>query len=97
MKIKKKRGPRKNGKPWPNNIGKWAASLSAEEKEQHHQRAGPEKQEPKKADDGPWTWPIDLSRYDRSGSLTAIEQDRLPLCAEASANQYMSGFLTDCA
>jgi len=59
MKIKKKRGPRKNGKPWPNNIGKWAASLSAEEKEQHHQRAarglwGPEKQEPKKADDGPW-------------------------------------------
>jgi len=88
MKIKKKRGARKNGEPWPNNIGQWAASLSAEEKAQYHQRAarglwGPEKQEPKKADDGLWIWPVDLSRYDRNGSLTAIEEAWLFRSAEA--------------
>jgi hypothetical protein len=44
---------------------------------------GPNKQEPKKADDGPWIWPIDLDRYDRSSSLTAIEADVLTRHAEA--------------
>src|SRR5258708_32502875 len=87
MKIKKKRGARKNGKPWPNNTGPWVVSLSAEERAQYHRRAarglsGLEKQEAKKADDGAWVWPIDLSRYDRNGSLTAIEEDWLPRCAE---------------
>ena len=88
MKIKRKRGPRKNGKPWPNNIGPWLKKLPADKRAQLFQRAaraqwGPEKQEPKKADDGPWVWPIDLDRYDRSSALTAAEEDMLTRYAEA--------------
>ena len=80
--MKRKRGARKNGKPWPNNIGPWLEKLPAEKRAQHFQRAaraqwGPEKQEPKKADDGPWVWPIDLDRYDRSSALTPVEEDML--------------------
>jgi hypothetical protein len=41
MNMKRKRGARKNGNPWPN---KRAARA----------QWGPEKKEPKKADDGPW-------------------------------------------
>ena len=36
-----------------------------------------------KADDGPWTWPLDLGRYDRSSALTAVEEDELTRYAEA--------------
>jgi integrase len=79
---------RKDRQPWPNNVGAWIDSLSAEQRTQLVQRAaraqwGPEKVPPKKADDGPWTWPIDLDRYDRSSALTAIEEDMLLHYAEA--------------
>ena len=88
MNMKRKRGARKNGKPWPNNIGPWLEKLPAEKRAQLFQRAaraqwGPEKQEPKKADDGPWVWPIDLDRYDRSSGLTPVEEDMLTRYAEA--------------
>jgi integrase len=88
MKIKRKRGARKNGKPWPNNIGPWLEKLPAEKRAELFQRAaraqwGPEKQEPKKADDGPWIWPIDLDRYNRSSALTPVEEDMLTRYAEA--------------
>jgi hypothetical protein len=79
---------RKNGQAWPNNIGPWIEKLPAEQRTQLFRRAaraqwGPEKADPKKADDGPWVWPIDLNRYDRSSSLTAIEEDMLARYAEA--------------
>lgn len=88
MSTKRKRAPRKNGKPWPNNIGRWLEKLPTDKRAQLFQRAaraqwGPEKQEPKKADDGPWAWPIDLDRYDRSSALTAAEEDTLTRYAEA--------------
>lgn len=88
MSTKRKREPRKNGKPWPNNIGAWIASMSAEQRTQLVQRAaraqwGPEKVAPKKADDGPWIWPIDLDRYDRASALTAVEHDMLMRYEEA--------------
>jgi hypothetical protein len=88
MSTKRKRAPRKNGKPWPNNIGRWLEKLPTDKRAQLFQRAaraqwGPEKQEPKKADDGPWVWPIDLNRYDRSSALTAVEKDTLTRYAEA--------------
>jgi hypothetical protein len=88
MNTKRKRGPRKNGKSWPNNIGPWFERLPADKRAQLFQRAaraqwGPKKQEPKKADDGPWVWPIDLDRYDRSSALTPIEEDMLTRYAEA--------------
>ena len=35
MKIKKKRGASKNGKPWPNNIGPWLEKLPAHEQPTH--------------------------------------------------------------
>jgi hypothetical protein len=44
---------------------------------------GPEKILPKKADDGPWTWPINLERYDRSPQLTSVEKNMLTRYAEA--------------
>jgi integrase len=44
---------------------------------------GPKKISPKKADDGPWTWPINLKRYDRSPQLTSVETDMLTRYAEA--------------
>src|SRR5216684_6123849 len=59
----------------PNNIGPWYEALTAEQRAAHQERAtraqwGPKKELPKKADDGPWIWPLDLDRYDRSASLT---------------------------
>jgi hypothetical protein len=39
MKIKRKRGARKNGKPWPNNIGPWLEKLPAEKRAELFQRA----------------------------------------------------------
>jgi hypothetical protein len=88
MKIKKKRGPRKKRQAMAQQHRKVGSIIvcgreGAASSTRSPRLVGPEKQEPKRADDGPWIWPIDLSRYDRSGSLTAIEQDRLPLCAEA--------------
>jgi len=66
----------------PNNIGPWYEALTAEQRATHQERAtraqwGPRKKPPKKADDGPWIWPFDLDQYDRSPSLTAVEQDML--------------------
>jgi hypothetical protein len=79
---------RKNGQAWPNNIGPWIERLPTEQRAQLFQRAaqaqwGPKKTDPKKADDGPWVWPIDLDRYDRSSRLTAVETDILTRYAEA--------------
>jgi integrase len=36
-----------------------------------------------KANDGPWVWPIDVDRYDRSAALAAVETDMLTRYAEA--------------
>jgi integrase len=79
---------RRDGKPWGNNTEHWFQALSPEQRMLLFQGAaraqwGPEKQEPKKADDGPWTWPIDLDSYDRSSALTAAEEDMLKGYAEA--------------
>jgi hypothetical protein len=69
----------------PNNIGPWYEALEAEQRAAHQERAtraqwGPKKELPKKADDGPWIWPLDLERYDQSASLTAIEHKRHGYC-----------------
>jgi integrase len=79
---------RKDGQRWPNNIGRWIEKLPAEQRVQLVQRAaraqwGPKKEEPKKADDGPWRWPLNLDAYDRSGNLTDVEQDMLTRYEEA--------------
>jgi hypothetical protein len=79
---------RRDGKPWGNNTERWFQALNPEQRTLLFQRAaraqwGPEQQEPKKADDGPWVWPIDLDRYDRSSALTAAEEDMLTRYAEA--------------
>ena len=72
----------------PNNIGPWYEALTAEQRAAHQERAtraqwGPRKELPKKADDGPWVWPVNLTQYDRSASLTAVEQDMLARYKEA--------------
>ena len=72
----------------PNNIGLWYEALTAEQRAAHQERAtraqwGPRKELPKKADDGPWIWPFDLVQYDRSPSLTGVEQDMLARYKEA--------------
>jgi hypothetical protein len=74
--VNKKR-VRKDGKAWHNNIGPWYETLKAEQRTQLAEKCaraqwGPKKEKPKKADDGPWTWPLDLGRYDRSSALTAM-------------------------
>jgi integrase len=85
--VKQKR-VRKDGKPWHNNIGRWNKTLTAEEKKVLVQKCaraqwGPVKDVPKKADDGPWSWPIDVDRYDRSGELSLDEAEMLTRYAEA--------------
>jgi integrase len=85
--VKQKR-IRKNGQPWPNNIGRWASTLTAEQRTEHFKSGpraqwGPEKTSPKKADDGPWAWPLALDRYDRATPLTTDEEDMLTRYAEA--------------
>jgi integrase len=85
--VKQKR-VRRDGKPWHNNIGLWYETLTTAERKQLVQKCaraqwGPEKEKPKKADDGPWIWPLDLDRYDRSSTLTADEEDVLTRYAEA--------------
>ena len=82
---------RKNGQSWPNNIGPWLENLPVEKRAELFQRAaraqwGPEQQEPKKADDGPWVWPIDLDRYDRSLSLIHIYRSFTPHTQDSSGD-----------
>ena len=77
--MKKKR-VRKNGQPWPNNIGRWFGTLNPDQRAELFTKTtraqwGPKKQKPKKADDGPWAWPVDLDRYDRTSALTLAEED----------------------
>ena len=67
----------------PNNIGPWYEALTAEHRsalQQHATRAqwGPRREPPKKANDGPWIWPLDLHHYDRSALLTAVEPKAVP-------------------
>ena len=82
--MKERSGKKKR----PNNIGRWYQSLTPEQRSAAHQNAaraqwGPKKEEPKKADDGPWLWPIDVGRYDRSATLTSSESEMLTRYAEA--------------
>ena len=71
-----------------NNIEPWFEGRTSEERSDFFRRAaraqwGPKKIPPKKANDGPWTWPIDLERYDRSPHLTRVETNMLTRYAEA--------------
>ena len=70
------------------NIEPWFESRTQEERSDFFRRAaraqwGPKKISPKKADDGPWTWPIEIERYDRSPHLTPAEKNALTRYAEA--------------
>jgi len=71
----------------PKTIGPWFESRTAKQQSDSFRRAraqwGPKKIPPKKADDGPWTWPINLERYDRSPQLTSVETNMLTRYAEA--------------
>jgi len=85
--MKQKR-TRRDGKPWHDNISRWQETLTTEEKKALAQKSaraqwGPVKEDPKKADDGPWSWPLDVSGYDRSGELSAAEAGMLTCYAEA--------------
>jgi integrase len=85
--LKQKR-TRRDGKPWHNNLVGWRETLTTEEnKALSHKSAraqwGPVKAVPKKAHDGPWSWPLDGNSYDRSGELSAAEADMLTRYAEA--------------
>ena len=75
--IKKKR---------PKTIGAWFESRTPKQQSDSFRRAraqwGPKKTLPRKADDGPWTWPINLERYDRSPQLTSVETNMLTRYAE---------------
>ena len=79
---------KKDGQPWHNNIGRWLETLTAEQRSSLFERSaraqwGPQKETSKKADDGAWIWPIDLSRYDRCATLNASEEDMLTRYAES--------------
>ncbi len=79
---------RKNGLAWPDNFARWRAVLTPEQRADLTERKaraqwGPRKQAPKKADDGPWKWPLDIERYDRSPRLTPLEAEMLTKYAEA--------------
>ena len=70
------------------NVEPWFEGRVSEERSDFFRRAaraqwGPKKIPPKKANDGPWTWPIDLERYDRSPHLTQGETIMLTRYAEA--------------
>ena len=72
----------------PNNIEPCFEGRTSEERSDFFRRAaraqwGPKKIPPKKANDGPWTWPIDLERYDRSPRVTRVETKMLKRYAEA--------------
>ena len=66
----------------PNRAGTRFEDCPPEDRSDFFRRAaraqwGPKKISPKKANDGPWTWPIVLERYDRSPQLTRVERDVL--------------------
>lgn len=72
----------------PNNIGRWITTLTPKQRSDLIQRAtraqwGPRRKPPKKADDGPWTWPIDTEQYGRSPILTPTEKETLTRYAES--------------
>ncbi len=70
----------------PKTIGPWFESRTPKQQSDSFRRAraqwGPKKTLPRKADDGPWTWPINLERYDRSPQLTSVETNMLTRYAE---------------
>ncbi len=75
-------------KELPNNLRRWFEALTPEQRSVHGQHAaralwGPRKDPPPKANDGPWVWPINVDRYDRSAALTAVECDMLTRYAGA--------------
>ena len=66
----------------PNSAGANFEDGPSENRSGFFQRAaraqwGPKKIPPEKANDGPWTWPIVLERYDRSPQLARVERDVL--------------------
>jgi integrase len=70
------------------NVEPWFEGSVPEERSDFFRRAaraqwGPKRIPPQKANDGPWTWPIDLERYDRSPQLTQGETIMLTRYAEA--------------
>ncbi len=71
----------------PKTIGPWFESRTPKQQSDSFRRAraqwGPKKILPRKADDGPWTWPINLERYDRSPQLTSVEKNMLTRYEEA--------------
>lgn len=71
-----------------NNIGRWIRTLTPQQRTELGRRAcraqwGAPKQLPKKANDGPWKWPLNINRYDRSPVLTSAESKMLTNYAEA--------------
>jgi integrase len=75
-------------KKQPSDSGPWFEGRTSDERSDFFRRAaraqwGPKKSPPKKANDGPWTWPIDLDRYERSPHFTRVERDTLARYAEA--------------
>jgi len=71
----------------PTNLEAWLEKLNPEQRRKLAQNAaraqwGPKKLPPQKADDGPWVWPIEVARYDRSPALTPVESDMLTRYAE---------------
>ena len=77
-----------DGQPGHNNIEPGAHSSTASGRSEAARsrvlaQFGPEKEMPKKADDGPWSWPVDPNRYDRASTLTVSEEDLLTRYAEA--------------
>jgi hypothetical protein len=70
------------------DIKPWFEDHVSEERSDFFRRAaraqwGPKKISPQKANDGPWIWPIDLERYDRSPHLTRAETNMLTHYTEA--------------
>ena len=79
---------RRNGQAWPDNLAQWRAELGSEQRTELAVRMaraqwGPLKQLPKKADDGPWRWPVDIDQYDRFPGLTRVEKGMLTRYAQA--------------
>jgi integrase len=70
------------------DVEPWFQGRVSEERSDFFRRAaraqwGPKKIPPRKANDGPWSWPIDLDRYDRAPHLTENETIMLTRYAEA--------------
>jgi integrase len=72
----------------PTNLERWFETLTPEQRSALGHCAaralwGPRKDALPKASDGPWVWPIDVNRYDRSPALTDVEREMLTRYAEA--------------